>query len=130
MPVLQGIMRLLYGSTMLAGRHFAGEEYRGGFPSESVRGRPGCGVACRGGILRELVELTGLSAQVTAALADDTYRGLWTYAPGAVFTDLAAAVAGGADCIDGVGQRCGDREHVLRSGRVDWRVPVTESTRI
>jgi Transposase DDE domain group 1 len=54
------------------------------------------------GILREVAGLTGLSAQVTAALAG-TYRGPWTYAPGAVFADLAAAVAGGADCIDGVG---------------------------
>lgn len=35
------------------------------------------------------------------------------YAPGAVFADLAAAVADGADCIDGVGQLCGDREHVF-----------------
>ena len=64
------------------------------------------------GMLRELADLTGLSAQVSAALAD-TYRGPWVYAPGAVFADLAAAVAGGADCIDGVGQRCGDREHVF-----------------
>ncbi len=55
---------------------------------------------------RELVDLIGLSAQVTAALAD-TYRGPWTCPPGAVFADLAAAVADGADCIDGVGQRCG-----------------------
>ena len=38
------------------------------------------------GILREVAGLTGLSAQVTAALAD-TYRGPWTYAPGAVFAD-------------------------------------------
>ena len=29
------------------------------------------------------------------------------------FADLAAAVADGADCIDGVGQLCGDREHVF-----------------
>jgi hypothetical protein len=64
------------------------------------------------GMLRELADLTGLSAQVTAVLAD-TYRGLWMYSPGAVFADLAAAVADGADCIDGVGQRCGDREHVF-----------------
>src|SRR5258705_3279366 len=55
---------------------------------------------------RELVDLIGLSAQVTAALAD-TYRGPWTCPPGAVFADLAAAVADGADCIDGVGQPCG-----------------------
>ena len=64
------------------------------------------------GLLRELADLTGLSAQVTAALAD-TYQGPWVYAPGAVFADLAAAVADGADCIDGVGQLCGDREHAF-----------------
>lgn len=51
------------------------------------------------GMLRELAELTGLSMQVTAVLAD-TYRGPWTYAPGEVFADLAAVVASGADCID------------------------------
>ena len=76
------------------------------------------------GILQEVAGLTGLSAQVTAALAD-TYRGPWTYAPGAVFADLAAAVAGGADCIDGVGQRCGDREHVFgaaASTTTMWRL--------
>jgi hypothetical protein len=76
------------------------------------------------GMLREVAELTGLSAQVTAALAD-TYRGPWTYAPGAVFADLAAAVAGGADCIDGVGQSCGDREHVFgpaASTTTMWRL--------
>jgi hypothetical protein len=75
-------------------------------------------------MLREVAELTGLSAQVTAALAD-TYRGAWTYAPGAVFADLAAAVADGADCIDGVGQRCGDREHVFgaaASTTTMWRL--------
>ena len=75
-------------------------------------------------MLRELADLTGLSAQVSAALAD-TYRGPWVYAPGAVFADLAAAVAGGADCIDGVGQRCGDREHVFgaaASTTTMWRL--------
>lgn len=60
------------------------------------------------GLLRELADQTGLSAQFTAVLAD-TYKGSWVYAPGAVFGDLAAAVADGADCIDGVGQLCGDR---------------------
>ena len=76
------------------------------------------------GMLRELADLTGLSAQVTAALAD-TYRGPWIYDPGAVFADLAAAVADGADCIDGVGQRCGDREHVFgpaASTTTMWRL--------
>ena len=33
------------------------------------------------GLLRELAELTELSSQVTAALAD-TYRGPWIYPPG------------------------------------------------
>ena len=42
------------------------------------------------GLLRELADLTGLSAQVTAVLAD-TYKGPWMYAPGAVFADLAPA---------------------------------------
>lgn len=76
------------------------------------------------GMLRELADLTGLSAQVTAALAD-TYKGPWVYAPGAVFADLAAAVADGADCIDGVGQRCADREHVFgpaASTTTMWRL--------
>jgi len=75
-------------------------------------------------MLRECAERTGLSAQVTAVLAD-TYRGPWTHAPGAVFADLAAAVAGGADCIDGVGQSCGDREHVFgpaASTTTMWRL--------
>lgn len=84
------------------------------------------------GIVRELAELTGLSAQVTAALAD-TYRGPWIHEPGAVFADLAAAVADGADCIDGVGQSCGDREHVFGPSAstttmwrlVDARIDVT-----
>jgi len=35
------------------------------------------------GMLRELADLTGLSGQVTAVLAD-TYRGPWVYEPGAV----------------------------------------------
>ncbi|BBY58010.1 hypothetical protein MSAR_11460 [Mycolicibacterium sarraceniae] len=57
------------------------------------------------GLLRELADRTGLSALVTAA--------------------LAAAVADGADCIDGVGQLCGDREHVFgakASTMTMWRL--------
>jgi hypothetical protein len=76
------------------------------------------------GLVRELADLTGLSAQVTAVLAD-TYKGPWVHAPGAVFADLAAAVADGADCIDGVGQLCGDREHVFgakASTTTMWRL--------
>ncbi|MDT5085427.1 MAG: hypothetical protein QOJ61_2470 [Mycobacterium sp.] len=75
-------------------------------------------------MLREVAELSGLSAQVTAVLVD-TYRGPWTHAPGAVFADLAAAVAAGADSIDGVGQRCGDAEHVFgpaASTTTMWRL--------
>ncbi len=86
----------------------------------------GHGVVSHAGMamVRELADRTGLSAQVTAALAD-TYRGPWVYAPGDVFADLAVAVADGADCIDGVGQRCGDREHVLgakASTTTMWRL--------
>ena len=76
------------------------------------------------GMLRELADRTGLSTQVSAALAD-TYRGPWVYAPGEVFADLAAAIADGADCIDGVGQLCGDREHVFgakASTTTMWRL--------
>jgi hypothetical protein len=76
------------------------------------------------GLLRELADATGLSAQVTGVLAD-TYKGPWIHAPGAVFADLAAAVADGADCIDGVGQLCGDRGHVFgakASTTTMWRL--------
>ncbi len=86
----------------------------------------GHGVVSHAGmaLVRELADRSGLSAQVTAALAD-TYRGPWVYAPGEVFADLAAAVADGADCIDAVGQLCGDREHVLgakASTTTMWRL--------
>ena len=50
--------------------------------------------------MREVAELTGSSARVTAVLAD-TYRGSWIHAPGAMFADLVAAVADGADRVDG-----------------------------
>jgi hypothetical protein len=86
----------------------------------------GHGVVSHAGMamVRELADRTGLSSQVTAALAD-SYRGAWVYAPGEVFADLAAAVADGADCIDAVGQLCGDREHVLgakASTTTMWRL--------
>ena len=64
------------------------------------------------GMLRELADLTGLSARVSAALAN-TYKGPWIHAPGDVFADLAAAVADGADCVDGAGQLWSDREQVF-----------------
>ena len=74
--------------------------------------------------MRKLAELTGLCAQVTASLAD-TYRGPWIHAPGDVFGDLVASVADGADCVDGVGQRCADREHAFgpaASTTTMWRL--------
>ncbi len=76
------------------------------------------------GLLREIADLTGLSSQVTMVLAD-SYRGPWIHAPGEVFADLAAAVADGADCVDGVGQVWGDREHVfgpVASTTTLWRL--------
>src|SRR5258707_8371772 len=105
-------MGLLYGSITLAGRH---SQVKSSAAVSRVKvSADGHGVVSHAGLgmLRELADLTGLSAQVTAALAD-TYRGPWIYDPGAGTADLAAAVADGADCIDGVGQRCGDREHVF-----------------
>ena len=60
------------------------------------------------GMLREVADLTGLSTQVTAVLAD-TYRGKWAYAPGSVFADLVAAVADGADCVDVAARSCAGR---------------------
>ena len=54
------------------------------------------------GLLREIGDLSGLTGQVTKVLAD-TYKGQWVHDPGRVFTDLAAAVADGADCVSGIG---------------------------
>ena len=86
----------------------------------------GHGVVSHAGaaLLREVAVLTGLSSQVTAGLAD-SYRGPWTHAPGDVFADLVAAVADGADCVDGVGQLFGDRQHVfgpVASTTTLWRL--------
>jgi hypothetical protein len=53
------------------------------------------------GLLREMAEYTGLVDRVTDALID-TYKGVPTHAPGRVFTDLAVAVADGADAISGI----------------------------
>jgi len=53
------------------------------------------------GLLREMAEYTGLVDEVTTALID-TYRGPPLHAPGRVFTDLAVAVADGADAISGI----------------------------
>ena len=53
------------------------------------------------GMLREMADLTGLSAGITGVLLP-TYKGLPVHAPGRVFTDLACAVADGADAISGI----------------------------
>lgn len=75
------------------------------------------------GLLREMAEYSGLVDGVSAALAD-TYRGPWLHAPGRVFTDLAAAVADGADAISGIAV-LGDREDLhgpVASMPTTWRV--------
>jgi hypothetical protein len=63
------------------------------------------------GLLRSLAEYSGLVDEVTAALID-TYKGLPVHAPGRVFTDLAVAVADGADAISGIAV-LGDRSGML-----------------
>jgi Transposase DDE domain group 1 len=54
------------------------------------------------GLLRELAAETGLAGGVTGALID-TYRGFPLHLPGQVFTDLAVAIADGADAVSGIG---------------------------
>lgn len=75
------------------------------------------------GMLREVADYTGLVKTLNAALAN-TYRGPWLHAPGRVLTDLAVAVADGADSISGIGV-LGDREVVfgpVASMPTAWRV--------
>lgn len=85
----------------------------------------GAGVVSHAGVgmLRELAHHTGLADQVSEALLD-TYRGPPQHAPGRVFTDLAVAVADGADAISGIGV-LGDREELfgpVASMPTCWRV--------
>ena len=75
------------------------------------------------GLLREMAEYTGLVTGVTDALLD-TYKGLPVHPPGRVFTDLAVAVADGADAISGIAVLA-DREQVfgpVASMPTTWRV--------
>ena len=70
-----------------------------------------------------MAEYTGLVQGVSAALVD-TYRGPWLHAPGRVFTDLAAAVADGADVVSGIAV-LGDREDLhgpVASMPTTWRL--------
>ena len=64
----------------------------------------GAGVVSHAGVglLREVADLSGLTERVSEVLAD-TYKGRCVHDPGRVFTDLAAAVADGADCVSGIG---------------------------
>lgn len=50
------------------------------------------------GLLREMAEDTGLSDAISQGLLD-TYKGFPIHPPGRVFTDLAVAVADGADAM-------------------------------
>jgi hypothetical protein len=75
------------------------------------------------GLLREMAEYTGLVDGVTDALIG-TYKGAPIHAPGRVFTDLAVAVADGADAISGI-EVLGDREDLfgpVASMPTTWRV--------
>ncbi|MGH3657932.1 MAG: IS1380 family transposase [Micromonosporaceae bacterium] len=75
------------------------------------------------GLLREMAEYTGLVDGVTEALLD-TYKGVPVHAPGRVFTDLAVAVADGADAISGIAV-LGDRQDLfgpVASMPTTWRV--------
>jgi hypothetical protein len=62
----------------------------------------GAGVVSHAGVglLRETAEHAGLVEGISAALLD-TYKGLPGHAPGRVFTDLAVAIADGADAVAG-----------------------------
>jgi hypothetical protein len=60
---------------------------------------------------------------MTAALAD-TYAGPWVHAPGRVFTDMAVAIADGADCVSHI-EVFGDRHGVcgpVASMPTTWRM--------
>jgi hypothetical protein len=75
------------------------------------------------GLLREMAEETGLVDGLTAALID-TYKGVPVHAPGRVFTDLAVAIADGADAISGISVLC-DRQDLfgpVASIPTTWRV--------
>lgn len=76
-----------------------------GLPDKRSKGVPRVKVSADGrgvvshagvGMLGEVAEFTGLADGVTTALLD-TYRGVPVHAPGRVFTDLACAIANGAD---------------------------------
>jgi hypothetical protein len=76
---------------------------RSGRPYRVKVSADGKGVVSHAGtaLLRELAAETGLAGAVTGALLD-TYRGIPVHMPGQVFSDLAVAIAGGADAVTGI----------------------------
>jgi hypothetical protein len=85
----------------------------------------GAGVVSHAGVglLREMAEFTGLLDGLSAALIG-TYKGVPVHAPGRVFTDLAVAVADGADAISGIAVLA-DRQDLfgpVASMPTTWRV--------
>lgn len=75
------------------------------------------------GLLRELAEETGLAGGITTVLLD-TYKGPPVHAPGRVFTDLAVAVADGADAVSGIAVLA-DRQELygpVASTPTTWRL--------
>ena len=75
------------------------------------------------GLLREMAQYSGLTEALSDALVD-TYKGVPVHPPGRVFTDLAVAVADGADAISGIAV-LGDREELhgpVASMPTTWRV--------
>jgi hypothetical protein len=85
----------------------------------------GAGVVSHAGVglLREMAQYTGLDTEITGALID-TYRSDPVHRPGRVFTDLAVAVADGADAISGIAV-LGDRQDPfgpVASMPTTWRV--------
>ena len=85
----------------------------------------GVGVVSHAGVgmLRELALDTGLVDGVSRVLAD-TYAGPWVHAPGRVFTDLAVAIADGADCVSHI-EVLGDRHEIagpVASMPTTWRL--------
>jgi hypothetical protein len=75
------------------------------------------------GLLREIAELTGLVDGISAVLRD-TYRGVPVHAPGRVLTDIAVAIADGADAVSGIAV-LGDRQDLfgpVASMPTAWRV--------
>ena len=75
------------------------------------------------GLLREMAAFTGLVDGVSDALID-TYAGVPVHGPGQVFTDLAVAIADGADAVSGISvlRDRGDLFGPVASMPTTWRL--------